>query len=137
MKKLPADVQEYVDVLAKYADAPSLSSFDILHLYPKEIAAPNGYFDSRFFELVGFNIVTMQKRSLGRHDSVDFDGDVGLQMVRIFADGSTLVKFRSPVAAIGNTQAITMMSSTRKPRVATRSYKSAERRVEGKEPGDV
>ena len=73
-----------------------LKSFHILHMYPKEIAYPNGYYDSRFAEVIGFNCDLMEKRNLGKRDGVDFwmaDKNVEIMMIRIFADGSTMIKF--------------------------------------------
>jgi len=110
--KYPKSVQEYVEILDQYADDPALAVFDIFHLYPGKLAAPDGYYDSRFFRLVAFNTKTMWKRDLGNHDSLDFDSGASVKMVRIFADKSTLVKTSGPVTILGNTQAVTVVPST-------------------------
>ena len=91
--KYPKEVQAFIDVLSDYKENNQLEQFDILHLYPKEIAYPNGYYDSRFFELVGFNTVNLEKRNLGRHDKVDFDGGCNVRMASVFADGAYLLRF--------------------------------------------
>lgn len=96
--KYPKEVQEYVDFLSSYKENDELKEFDIFHLYPKEIAFPNGCYDSRFFDLVGFNTKKHEKKCLGSKDGVNFYScsNKDIDVLRIFADGSTLVKFRTP-----------------------------------------
>lgn len=94
-------VQEKIDVLNKYTVDVNLSTFNILHLYPeKKPAYPNGYYDSRFFQLWGFNTETMSKLDLGRHDGLSmYSPDYPkVIIIQIFADGSTLVKFAHKVS---------------------------------------
>lgn len=101
----PREVQERVDVLATYKEVDNLETFDIFHLYPEELCFPNGYYDSRWFKLVGYNTDLMQKQNLDRHDTINIDEGAEVKMCRIFADGSTLIRFRYPIEII-NTQAI-------------------------------
>ena len=103
MKKIPSDVQEYIDVLKKYTENIELKSFHIIHMYAGDLAFPDGYYDSRFFNLIGYNIKTMEFRNLGKHDGLHLFDDVKVNIVRIFADGSTLIKF-SDAVEIGFTQ---------------------------------
>ena len=92
--KYPGEVAERIKVLDTYGVWEGLNRFDILHLYPKELAYPNGYYDSRFFECVGFNTETMQKCDLGRHDSISFnDKECVVYMLRVFADGAYYIRF--------------------------------------------
>ena len=92
----PKEVQEKLKILDKYDENKTLHHFDLFHLYPKELAYPNGYYDSRFFELIGFNTVTMEKRNLGRHDAMNFAdlGDSIIRVAHIFADGSFVIGFK-------------------------------------------
>ena len=46
---------EYMELLNKYEQDDHLTHADIYHLYPQEIAFPDGYHDSRFFNLVAYN----------------------------------------------------------------------------------
>ena len=102
----PKEVREQIEILDKYQVDDTLKAFDILHLYPGELAYPDGYQDSRFFNLVGFNTKTMKRRGLGRHDSLDFWNRVySVKRIKIFADGSTMVEMENPVEVNANTQA--------------------------------
>ena len=93
-----------------YTENDKLELFDILHLHDTgkcAIAKNDGYHDSRHFEVIGYNLKLRQSRKLGRHDSLNFTGDTSpVDMIRIFLDGSTMVKFKKPTAFIHNTQAI-------------------------------
>jgi len=104
----PKEVQEELKILDDYKYSDKLSKFNIFHLYPKELAYPNGYYDSRFFELIGFNTNTMEKCNLRRHDSIEFCNNSPIAFARVFADGSFLIRMRSFVENIANTQAIYM-----------------------------
>lgn len=101
----PVQVQRRVDVLEDYEYNPRLEKFNILHMYPGELAYPNGFYDSRFFLLVGFNTNTMEKNELGMHDALNMTKrldtiDPSVEFIRIFADGSTMIKFKEPVEVI-------------------------------------
>lgn len=98
--KPPTEVAQRISELTeRYAENDDLQSFDILHMYPLEIAYPNGFYDSMFFQLVGFNTSLNQRRDLGQHDGLRFEADARVEIARVFADGSTLLRFREPVAA--------------------------------------
>jgi len=92
----PAEVQERIDLLNTYIENPKLTYANIYHLYPKEIAYPNGFYDSRFFTLVCFNSETNEKRIIENRDglSFPFEKDMSIKMIRIYADGSTIIVFR-------------------------------------------
>ena len=101
MKKIkyPAEVQERVDFLAQYKVNEDLETCHIMHLYAEGLAYPNGYYDSQFFTLVIYDTLKMQKREIQSRDGIDIaTKKAGVKMVRIFADGSTLVKFDKTVA---------------------------------------
>jgi len=92
----PIEVQERIDLLDKYTINSKLEYADIFHLYPKEIAFPDGFYDSRFFTLVCFNTAKNEKRIIDNRDGLDFplENDMRIKMIRIYADGSTIVVFR-------------------------------------------
>ena len=103
----PKVVRDRIKVLDAYTENPNLDKFDILHLYPQEIAYPNGYFDSRFFILLGFNTLTREKRNLGKHDGLDFWEECpNIDMARVFCDKSFLIRLREPARMVSNTQAV-------------------------------
>jgi len=91
------------EVFDRYSYNAKLEEADIFHLYDtgEECAKDNsGYKDSRFFELVIFNTITMEKRNCGRHDgitSLSFLNPAKLVMGRVFADGSFLIRLQRPV----------------------------------------
>jgi len=88
--------KEYIDFLNKYAQNDKLTHADIFHLYPGRIAYPDGYHDSRFFTLVGFNTKLMQKRVMNNKDGLHINKNAHIYLVRIFIDGSTLIRFNKP-----------------------------------------
>lgn len=106
----PKEVQECLDVLKKYNLNENLTTYDIFHLYPKELAYPNGYYDSRFFELFGYNTKTMEYRKIRVADELDFYSckDKDISMMRIFADGSTLIKFNETHEVIAFCQSVSI-----------------------------
>lgn len=97
--KYPEEVQKNIDFLDTYKQVDNLSEINCLHMYPKELAYPNGYYDSRFFELWAFNFTTKEKCNLGTHDAIKAIPNVPMQIIdlRIFADGSTFIKFNETV----------------------------------------
>jgi hypothetical protein len=97
--KIPKESQKHIDFLSKYKINNKLEWFNIIHLYGKELAFPNGYYDSRFFKLVGFNTKTMEKRIFEHRDGLHFRDYIPIKMVRIYADGSTLIRFRKFVSS--------------------------------------
>jgi len=113
--KYPKVVQEKIDFLQKYEWNINLKEFNIFHLYPGEIAYPNGFHDSRFFNLVGFNTELMKKRDLGRHDSLDFWREKpNILFARVFADGAFLIKMNCLVEAESNTQTVYITGVTKR-----------------------
>lgn len=97
----PEEVQERIDILANlYRVDDSLEKFHILHLYPGKYAWPNGFNDSKFFKIVGYNLETMTKRYLSQErDELFFtmDESYSISTIRAYVDGSILVKFRRPI----------------------------------------
>ena len=103
--KYPPEVKNRVDaIIGGYTECRELNRFNIFHLYPKELAYPDGYLDSRFFECVGFNTETMQKRNLGRHDAIDFREGCSVSKAQVFADGAYLLKTQGFVETVGIAQ---------------------------------
>jgi len=95
MPDYPKEVQGKIDYLSKYKLDDTQKEFNILHMYPQELAFPNGFYDSMFFNLHLFNEINMTKRILKYHDELRFDTFIDIQIIRIFADGSTIIKFKS------------------------------------------
>jgi len=97
----PPEVLECVQALSENyteVDFDRDGSWDVFHLYPRELAYPSGFYDSRVFELVVFNERAMTKANVGLHDGIRMgDGGVEVLLTRIFADGSTLIRFKNPV----------------------------------------
>ncbi len=96
-KKLAEEVDKIFGV---YTEDEELNEFNIFHMYGDGkpcIFFNNGYVDSQNFNLVGYNTDLNKKRDLGRHDSFNPTPDCKLKMVRIFMDGSTMVKFSEKV----------------------------------------
>lgn len=93
MKKYPNEVQKHIDYLDTYKEYHALEVFNLIHMYPKELAYPNGYYDSRFFDLVLFNEEIKEKRTVEGRDGIYFNNETKIKLARIFADGSTLIKF--------------------------------------------
>ena len=99
-EKYPKEVQERVDLLDRiYKEVPFEASkvWNIVHLYPKGIAYPDGYYHARFFDLWVFNTKTHEKAVVKQRDGLSLDEDVAIKTIQIFADGSTLVEFREPM----------------------------------------
>ena len=96
-KYYPKAVLAQIDRLAQYEVNDNLDRCNIVHLYPSGLAYPDGYVDSRFFELRMYNSENMQMRVYAPCDSLDFAEGVGVDMIRVFADGSTVVRFSSTV----------------------------------------
>ena len=93
----PKEVQEKLDVLKLYDLNTELTEYNIFHLYPKGLAYPDGYYGSRFFNLVGYNSKTREYREIRISDELDFSNckNQDVSMIKIFADGSTLIRFNS------------------------------------------
>ena len=103
----PKEVQENIDFLNEYEENDALTKFHIFHLYPGKIAYPHGFYDSRFFMLIGFNTDKMQKRDLGEHDAITFaPNECPIADARVFADGSFFIKMSKEVQLDGMFQNI-------------------------------
>lgn len=101
---------DYQAVFDSYKDTPNLSVADIFHLYDtgKECFHDNsGYQDARHMRVVAFNSETMQKCDLGIHDGIitTVKEEAKLFLIRMYADGSTLIRLKEPVD-FSNNQAI-------------------------------
>jgi len=101
----PQEVKDKLAILDKYKPTKNLDQFDILHLYPMGLAFPTGYYDSRYFNLIGFNTQTMQKRDLGEHDCVDFS-NCQIEIAQVFADGAFLLKMKHLIKITMHSQRI-------------------------------
>lgn len=96
--QFPKEVKKKIAYLKKYTINDMLEEFQIIHMYPeKDPAFPEGFTDSKFFQLWGFNLKTMEKRDLGRKDGI-FTKDATIEGIGIFADGSTFMKFQGNVS---------------------------------------
>lgn len=97
MTKYPKAAKAALSRLHLYEVNDDLIECNIVHMYPSGLAYPDGYVDSRFFELRMYNSENMQMRVYAPCDSLDIADGVGVKMIRIFADGSTVVRFSSTV----------------------------------------
>ena len=94
---LPNEVAKNIDFLDTYEWSDDEILFDLFHLYPKELAFPNGFYDARFFHLIAYNSTTMKRRNFGRnHDKINL-WKIPCSELKIFADGSTLLKLETPL----------------------------------------
>lgn len=96
----PKEIQDQIDVLSTYEQVDNLETCDLLHLYDSgENCGENnsGYWDSRHFTLWAFNFNLKKKINLGRHDGINMRDGAVVGIIRIFADGSTLVRFAKSV----------------------------------------
>lgn len=71
---MPSEVKKMIAVLNSYKWDDTTGAFNIFHLYPKGLAYPDGFYDSQWFECIGFNTTTMTKKDLGLHDQMNFQG---------------------------------------------------------------
>ena len=99
---------DYKEVFDKYTENLKLIQIDILHLYDtkKECLRKNdGFQDVRHFSLWGFNTMTMEKVNLGKHDGIINMSDVNFHSVKVYADGSFMIKMKQLVS-ISNVQCL-------------------------------
>jgi len=111
MKKYPKEIRHFLKILNKYEYCNELEKFDILHLYPKKLAyiGNKGYWDTKMFRAIGYNTKNMTKRKLGLHDSLMMENDIAeinIKIITIYLDGSTMIKFTSPVIIYGTAQSL-------------------------------
>ena len=104
--KYPPEVQERIDALNSYKENDDLNIFTSLHLYPLGLAYPTGYYEARYFNLIGFNDLLKEKRILGKRDAVMYEGNVIARVSEIWADGSSLIAFRNKIKIFFDSQAI-------------------------------
>lgn len=104
-KNLKAETEK---IFGRYTEDEALEEFNIFHMYGDGkpcIFYDNGYVDAQNFNLMGYNTKTKKKRDLGRHDSLNLSTECKPDIIRIFMDGSTMVRFRDMVILDGNYQA--------------------------------
>lgn len=98
MDKILFNVEE---VFSSYTENKELKEADIFHLYDTGeqcLEKNDGFFDSRWFELVAFNTKTKEKKKIGRRNGISCSLNVPkTSMFRVFADGSFLIRFIQPV----------------------------------------
>lgn len=87
--------ENQIEVLDSYEINNSLEEANIFHLYAKENAFPNGYFDSKFFDLHIYNTESREKRIVEHRDGLAFGNDVRINMSRVFIDGSFFIKLKN------------------------------------------
>lgn len=99
LRRYPPEVRYYLDLLDRYDVVPFDASreWNIVHLYPKGLAYPDGYYHARFFDLWMFNTETTEKAVIERRDGLSLGEEVEVKTIQILADGSTIVEFRQPV----------------------------------------
>lgn len=85
----------YTEILNKYKINNKLIEGNIFHLYCKKEAYPNGYYDSKFFDLWVFNTDKMTKRLIEDRDGLTFVGNAKVDIVRYYIDGSTLIRLET------------------------------------------
>lgn len=96
------------DIYTEYKEDNELEMFNIIHLYPGENTADDatdGYVNQKFFEVVGFNSETGNKRfrklPSKKYDGIFLSGiyngntilDVG-----VWGDGSFIITFKEPIS---------------------------------------
>lgn len=88
------------EVFDRYTEVEYQSEADIFHLYDtgEECMKDNsGYHDSRHFILWTFNTKTMEKCNQGRHDSMTNSGNATVDIMRVYANGSFMIRFKGLV----------------------------------------
>lgn len=85
----------------RYTENEKLKEINIFHLYDtgKLGIENNGYYDSRFARVIGFNTITMEKRDFGERDGIQsYLSNANVELIRIFIDGSFLIVFKNLVS---------------------------------------
>lgn len=106
VNEIAPEVQERINMLEVYEFDNHILAFDGIHLYKKELAYPNGYYEAHFFEVIGYNETLGKRKNLGKHDAVMLSKNVRVDRVLIYADGSTFIGFGEPVFVSSPFQAI-------------------------------
>ena len=91
--KMSAEQKYHIDLLDDYELDENLEEFHIFHLYASGYTNGNGYNDSMFFTLDGYNKYTKTYNSWEGRDRLMFGDGVCPKYVGIYADGSTIVLF--------------------------------------------
>lgn len=82
-------------VLDNYEEDDSLDTFHILHMYDTGLRCKDyndGFEDSRHFNVYIYNLKSMKKRFLGKHDAIDTKTESKV-INKIFYDGSTMMSY--------------------------------------------
>lgn len=111
-KRIPKEARENIELLTKcYKEVEELETCDLVHIYDTKIygatqhgGSYNGYVDARMFTVWCFNFKDRQKCKLENKDQL-YLGDIVVDIVRIFADGSTMIRFKG-TAKIGFGQSL-------------------------------
>ena len=77
-----------------YKDNESLNDADIIHIYDTELIGKenHGYTDSKIMNVVIYNTEKKERKDLGHKHSLFFSEYVNILAVRIFLDGSTMIR---------------------------------------------
>jgi hypothetical protein len=100
------EVQERIDLLDKYEFDDDISTFHSIHLYKKELAYPDGFYDSYFFEVIGYNETVGKRKNLGKHDGIALTESAHVDNILLYADDSVYIGFRELVFVSSPYQAI-------------------------------
>lgn len=87
--------QIFIDSLNTYEYDESLKTFNLFHIYQREYTGDAGFADSCFFDLVGYNFEQKKRSKFERRDGLRLEAQPDI--IRIYADGSTLVRFENLV----------------------------------------
>lgn len=85
------------EIFDRYVTNEKLNQVNIFHLYDTgNLGLDNdGFHDSRFAKVIGFNTITMEKRDFGDRDGIEsYLSNANVELIRIFIDGSFLIKFK-------------------------------------------
>lgn len=91
----PDVVKPYInDINDSYIADYNLNCFNILHIYPRELAYPDGFYYARFFDCVIYNVKENKKNVLSRKEMIYMDKNVNIKNTYVYADGSTVIVFQ-------------------------------------------
>ena len=91
---MPREAKKRLKVLDTYKVVDTMDYADVLHIYPTRRfgVTNNAYYDSKIFNIWWFNIDTKEKMFTEWFDIVRLDSLKA--EVRVFVDGSILIRFR-------------------------------------------
>lgn len=110
-QKIPKEAQEHIDFLTTYKVNEKLDTCNLVHMYDSgEFGAlPNGdsqgFVDSKLFDVWCYDFDKKEKCKREGKDMLWLQGKIPVDQIRIFADGSTLVRFKYKIK-IGWEQAL-------------------------------